>query len=97
MLRHLSSRPLLLVDDHAHPQGDTTSLVGKPGPLGRERIVSALKLNNNPPMQLAAPDALADAHDYLLFDPTDASVVGVKGIWIHRLLKATRTKDTRRL
>lgn len=97
MLRDLSARPLVLVDDHARPQGDTAAFIGIPGPLGRNRLVSALKLNNNPPLQLLAPEVIVGDHDCLLFDPTDASIVGVKGIWIHRMLKATRTRDTRRL
>lgn len=68
-----------------------------PGPFGRARVVAALKLNDNPPVQLFAPTAIVDQQEFLLFDPTTASVPGEPGVWVHRLLKATRTRDTRRL
>jgi hypothetical protein len=99
-LRSLSARPGLLVDPQARLTGDQESLAGQAGsgfPWGRERVVEALKLNNNPPQRQWRQTSIADYAGLLLFDPTDASVVGDPGLWIPRLLKATRTRDTRRL
>jgi hypothetical protein len=100
MLRTLSARPQLLVDQQGTRQRDTAvpiGTVGIPGPFGRERVVEALKLQNNPPTPQYPAQVVVDQCDMLLLNPADGSVVGQPGLFIHRLLQATRTRDTRRL
>lgn len=97
MLRALSTRPVLLADLEGGRVGIGTTRVGQPAPLGRERVVSALKLNNNPPQPIIPPQLVADRGEWLIADPTDGSIVGMPGLWINRLVQATRTRDTRRL
>lgn len=98
-LRRESLRPLLVVDDQGKTVADPTpSQLGIAAPLGRHRLVSALKLDNNPPAPNVPARAVVADHDLLLFDPATASVIGQpRGVRINRLLRATRTRDTRRL
>jgi hypothetical protein len=94
-LRHLSARPELLRDSDAHQIIDASeTLVGREGPFGRERIVSALPIGGGP-VALAHPTMVASP-DALLADP-DGNVIGTPGIVVHRMLSARWTEDTRRL
>ena len=99
-LRNLSARPQLVIDGPAlRTVHDvvTQSDVGMPGPFGRERVVEALPSNKNRgAVQLAAAQVLHDAARCYLADP-DGNLVGVDAVWVHRMVSATVTRDTRRL
>jgi hypothetical protein len=96
-LRQLSSRPELLRDQDSHQIMEQTSetLVGWAGPLGRERIVSALPLGGGP-VAIKAPTMVHDSNGASLADP-DGNVIGEAGIIVHRMLSGRWTEDTRRL
>ena len=92
----LSPRPELLVGLTpvvGEPAGAT--LVGRAGPRGRDRMLFALPLNGAGPVEVirgrtvtAVGARLADA---------DGALIGDRGtLWIHRLLSAAATEDTRR-
>ena len=94
--RSLSPRPLAVVDFHHN-----LIEVGKPGPLGRERVIFALPFNTHgndsiPGFQYPAPQTTVDFHHNFVAEP-DATIVGRAGTWIPRLLVALWTEDTRRL
>lgn len=97
-LRHLSTRPELLVDEHGRRIVDPVNktFVGIAGPLGRERVVEALPLNESGPVQIAPHEAVHDADGFYIADP-DGNLIGVEGIWVHRMLYARWVEDTRRL
>jgi hypothetical protein len=105
-LQSLSARPELLVDPAGDAVFDVTPdflrnkapdpFVGRMGPLGRGRLVTALPTNKTKPVQLTPYRALADPSGCLLADPSD-NLVGMQALWCHRLLYATKTHDTRRL
>lgn len=100
-LRNLSARPELVV---ASPPPSTVhdvvtpADIGMPGPLGRGRIVDALPLNKTRgPVQLVAARVMHDSTRCYLGDP-DGNLVGDRAaLWVHRLLDANVTPDTRRL
>ena len=93
-LRHQSLRPQLLVDN----QGRRSTEVGVAEWLGRQRVVSALKLDNNPPPPNWPARGVVSEQDFLVLDPTDDSVVGVtRRPRIIRWLRAERAPNTRRL
>jgi hypothetical protein len=99
-LRTLSARPEIVVDNQGFRLTDPTdnSQVGIPGPFGRQRIVTALPLNDSEtgPVQLAAAVALHDAQSFYLGDP-NGNLIGWPALWVHRMLSARWTQDTRRL
>lgn len=99
-LRNLSERPELLVDHQGNRLIDPTdrSQVGFRNPLGNERLVKALPLNESEtgPIQAVPHEALHDNNGYYLADP-DGNLVGFQGAWIHRIVYARWTEDTRRL
>jgi hypothetical protein len=98
-LRTLSARPTLLVDDHGRriPDPATGGKVGIPGPLGRNRLVTALPTNKSKgPLQLAPALMLVDDRGVIIADPSGATI-GAPPIWLHRYVSATVTEDTRRL
>ena len=99
-LRGLSERPELLVDHRGMPIGDVTnrSTVGVPSPLGNERLVFAIPLNEaqTGPIQIAPHEALRDNGGYYIADP-GGNLIGVEGLWVHRMVYARWTQDTRRL
>ena len=69
---------------------------GKPSVwLGRGFVVSALPLSDGP-KQLLTPLAVHDEGFGYLADPA-GNLVGFPGLWVHRILTATVTEDTRRL
>ena len=100
LLRPLSARPELVVDATApalSPLGNESSQIGNTGPLGRHRVVSALPLNRNAgSVQLRPPLVLRDHRNGVIADPS-GNVIGRDGVWVHRMLSAAKTIDTRRL
>lgn len=96
-LRGLSSRPELIVDERGRRVVDPSGgHVGIPGPFGRGRMVTALPVNKTGPVQLRPPELIIGPTGFLLGSP-DGTVVGVAGLWCHRIVTATVTSDTRRL
>jgi len=99
-LRGLSPRPELVVGPFVGRligEPNAATQVGIAGPLGRERCLEALPTNKTKgPVQVAAPLVLHDNMLGYLADP-DGNVVGVAGVFVHRLQYATKTRDTRRL
>lgn len=97
-LRVNSCRPGLLVD----PQGfrlvdpDTLSRLGRPGPFGRARVVSALPTGGLGPLPVRPPAVVHDPACAYLGDP-DGALIGVAGLTVHRMLTARWVEDTRRL
>jgi hypothetical protein len=85
----------VVVDPAAFGIGDPASatLVGRPGPFGRQRVVSALPL---PPTLLSPPTVVRDPGSAYLADP-DGALIGQPAIWVNRMLAARWTEDTRRL
>ena len=97
-LRPPSPRPGLVTDqrlrrivDDAVPQGT----LGTPNPWGRGKLLTTLPLANGP-RQLAPPTVGPD-HDLAYLADLDGNLIGVAGIWVHKLLTATIVEDTRRL
>jgi hypothetical protein len=74
------------------------SKVGIPGPFGRGRIVAALPTNETGtgPVQISAAVTLHDNSLFYLADP-QGNLIGAPALWVHRLLHARWTQDTRRL
>ena len=99
-LRGLSPRPELVVGPFVGRligEPNAATQVGIAGPLGRERCLEALPTNKaGGPVQIEAPRIIHDnRHGYL--GDSDGNVVGVPGVFVHRLKYATKTRDTRRL
>ena len=88
----LSARPELVVDGQRALRDPAWAQIGIPGPLGRQRIVSALPTNKaGGPVQISG-DVLLHLGD------ADGNVIGQpQRVWVHRLLYARWTEDTRRL
>jgi hypothetical protein len=99
-LRKLSARPELVIGSPAPDLVDdvvTQSDVGIAGPFGRARVVEALPLNKaGGPLLLKAAQVMHDAALCYLADPS-GNLIGFDAVWVHRLLSATKTSDTRRL
>ena len=94
-LRHLSQRPTLLVDERNRKVQDppSKSLVGRPNPLGRSRIVFAIPMG---PLQIITPQVVHDHDGCFIADP-DGNLIGKDKVVVHRMLTARWTLDTRRL
>lgn len=75
----------------------TQGSVGFPGTFGRNRMVTALPLNNDGPVKLRSPIVLADPQGNYLVDILNEFTGQQDAIWVHRLLTAVVTGDTRRL
>jgi hypothetical protein len=99
-LRTLSARPEIVVDNQGFRLIDASdgSSVGVPGPFGRQRIVTAISTNETEagPVQISAALTLHDNQLFYLADP-DGNLIGAPALWVHRLLSARWTQDTRRL
>jgi hypothetical protein len=106
--RTTSARPQLLVspdpDRVVDAQRGSTSTqpaqmratVGRQAQFGRARMLTALPLNADGPVQIYPPVVLASPLSYLV-DP-DGNFVGERGAgFVHRLLTARWVEDTRRL
>jgi hypothetical protein len=92
-----TERPELVPDPWAFLLWDpaTRTYVGRPGALGRERVVSAIALNEGP-RQIEPDRIVNDRWGFGLADPA-GNVIGEPGVRIDRLLSATWSQDTRRL
>jgi hypothetical protein len=96
-LRHPSDRPAVVVDPAAFGVGFPPSpgqVIGRPGPFGRERVMSALPLDPGPCL-LSPPIVVRDAGSAYLADP-DGALIGEAAVWVDRMLTARWTEDTRR-
>ena len=94
-LRHPSPRPSVVVDPAAFGVIDPTGgFIGRPGPFGRERVMSALPLNPGPSL-LSPPTVVRDAGSAFLADP-DGALIGEPAVWVERMLTARFVEDTRR-
>ena len=93
-LRHPSPRPSVVVDPAAFGVLDPSSatLLGRPGPFGRERVMSALP---TPPTLLSPPAVVRDGGSAYLADP-DGALIGEPAVWVNRMLTGRWTEDTRR-
>ena len=67
--------------------------VGLPGDLGRARVVFALPMD---PVEIVRRELFVDSRATLTADATDVTI-GMDRIYVHRMLYATATHDTRRL
>jgi hypothetical protein len=95
-LRHPSPRPSVVVDPAAFGVvAPDASIVGRPGPFGRERVMSALPLDPGPAL-LSPPTVVHDPGSSYLADP-DGALIGEPAVWVERMLTARWTEDTRRL
>jgi hypothetical protein len=93
----LSPRPEIVVDSAGSPVSDAVDLVGFAGPLGRHRLVAALPTNGTGPVLIARARTLADNRSLAVVDAA-GTVLGSAGtVWVHRLVYAQRTPNTRRL
>ena len=96
-LRPVSPRPELLVgSDGARIEDPGKTQVGFRGsPLGRERLVFALATNGAGPVQISFGETLR-GNGALIADP-NGNVIGVSpSVWVHRIVYAPPTADTRR-
>jgi hypothetical protein len=94
-LRHPSPRPSVVVDPAAYGVGfPPGQVVGRPGPFGRERVMSALPLDPGPAL-LSPPTVVRDPGAAYLADP-DGNLIGEAAVWVGRMLTARWTEDTRR-
>ena len=94
-LRHPSDRPSVVLDPAAYGIiAPDVSIVGRPGPFGRERVMSALPLEPGPAL-LSPPTVVHDAGSAFLADP-DGALIGEPAVWVERMLTARWTEDTRR-
>jgi hypothetical protein len=92
-----SPRPEIVVDSTGSPVSDAVDVVGFAGPLGRHRLVAALPIGGTGPLLIRRARALADSRSLGVVDAA-GTVLGTAGtVWVHRLLYAQRTPDTRRL
>ena len=97
-LRRLSPRPELLVADSAERIEDPgkTQVGFRGSPLGRERVVFALALNGSGPVQVTFGEHSVHGDGARLADP-DGNVIGVsQSVWVHRMVYAPPTANTRR-
>jgi hypothetical protein len=83
-----------VVDPAAYGVGVAGVLVGREGPLGRERVLFALPLEPGPAL-LSPPTVVRDAGAAYLADP-DGALIGDPAVWVDRMLTVRVTEDTRR-
>lgn len=105
-LRVPTSRVELIVDNNGNALIDTGVLYGlfqKPGIRGlfgndqllATRIVDALPLNKSHSVQVAPVELLRDNGGCYLADP-NGNLIGVDGVFVHRMIYAERVWDMRR-
>lgn len=98
MLRPGSWRPELVVDDQALRLVDpvTETHVGVPGPFGRERCLVALPTNGTGPVLISPLGVVVSPTAFVSDSDDPVNLVGHRaGVWVHRILFARRTEDTR--
>jgi hypothetical protein len=93
-LRSPSPRPELLLDQRSDAVQDPASLtqIGIAGPFGRARCLFALPLAV---AELSRGVLLKDQDGAMVADAS-GNVIGVDRVYVHRMLSAGRTEDTRR-
>jgi hypothetical protein len=93
-LRAPSPRPELLKDQRSDAVQDPASVtqVGRQGPFGRARCLFALPLAVT---ELSRGVLLRDQDGAMIADPA-GNVIGVARVYVHRMLYARPTEDTRR-
>jgi hypothetical protein len=93
-LRQPSPRPEVLLDRQSNALQDppTVTILGTPGPFGRARCLFALPL---PVAELSRGVLLKDQDGAMIADPA-GNVIGVSRVYVHRMLYARWTEDTRR-
>ena len=91
--RPTSDRPGLIVDWNNAKLVDpaTKTLVGVPGPFGRERVLPVLPMTG----ALFPPEVIVDSDGFFLADP-DGGIVGEPALWVPRMLSALSVENTRR-
>ena len=96
-LRPVSPRPELLVSDRGALTEDpgNTQVGFRGSPLGQERVVFALPTNGFGPVQVSF-DETVQSDGALLADPSGAVVGVTSSVWVHRMVSAPPTQDTRR-
>lgn len=75
----------------------TGTVVGRPGPLGRGRVLTALRLGewgNTQWHHLRKPTTVVDTWGFYLMDPATKTIVGREGVSVERCLTARWTEDT---
>jgi len=95
-MRATSARPELVVDTTARKLGDPpipNTKVGLAGPFGRGRMLAALALA---PQWLRRHQVLDDGRGFYLGDP-GGNLVGRGGVYVSRMLAASKVEDTRKL
>jgi hypothetical protein len=98
-LRRPSKRPQLIVDQRNRSLADPVPVrVGRQGPFGRERVVSALPLTETPNQWLRPHSVVHDQRSNYIADPQTYLIGNPPlGVWVSRLLTARWVEDTRRL
>lgn len=94
----ITARPTLTVDARAGRvvEPASASYPGTPNPFGRARVVTALPTNGDGPVLIDLPVVLTDPSAYVV--DVGGNFVGFSSaFYIHRLLTARWTEDTRRL
>jgi hypothetical protein len=93
-LRPTNSRPVIVVDPAAHGVADPARVfVGRPQPLGRERLLYALPLDPGPAL-LSAATLIRAPGAALIADP-QGTLTGEAPVWVSRMLTALPGEDTR--
>jgi hypothetical protein len=93
-LRPLSQRPELIVGQPQRPAlvDPAGAQVGVSGAIGRARVLFALPLNKQGPMQIGRLAATAGG-GALVGDPDNNVIGGDVAVWVSRMLYATPTAD----
>ena len=97
-LRPVSPRPELLVSDRGAVTEDpgNTQVGFRGSPLGQERVVFALPTNGLGPVQVSFGEHSVAGDGARLADPSGAVVGVTSSVWVHRMVSAPPTQDTRR-
>jgi hypothetical protein len=93
-LRAPSPRPEVLLDQRSGAVQDPASLtqIGRQGPFGRERCLFALPM----PVQELSRGVLLKDQDGAMVADAAGTVIGLPRVYVHRMLTARWTEDTRR-